>query len=1473
MNDRSTILKIIRHPLIKELIENKMATSSVITKLIAEELTLNEAFTKPQEIIDALKVLQTSSEKIPEVAAFLEKIKTSEFDKKLYRAAAMKSHPDRGGDEETFKAIGGFKGIDQNLLKQTIQQAGGGQASPQQGQGEAASEEVLASVKQVIEKYQKGYESFVQMIADLKQDPALYYTDEKIQQIYKNLGALQEEVDLNQLKDPDPKKSFEKAAKALEVVKNKILQLIKSKLSDSKKQQVQEAEEKDFVAVLEQIMEKYKNIYDDLKNELKPDMKSDADSLLVLFEYFKELNEVVKTQSYMKQLKNFAGKNQWAKAAEQAVLGLRGSIKNIFSFAQQVQKQPNKAEALYNNMERFMKFYEQAAGIMQFAKEKSTGTELVVKTKKGEVVPVKPDDQKKIVQIFELIQDWITIYKFIITQFAEDVKVLGGDPQKQLPPPAVKLLTTKVQLLLPPPEKLLPVPFEPETEELPDEPEEEEAEEKPEPTEPADEQPPEPINKEDVENYIEALQEFLDNFMKVRTLKEQSDIFYKFQQSVFKLTGKPTDEIVGDQIAALTRTAQNLTEQEEPKTAQNSAVKGESKDILTGAQVTQRHVKAVQQIMNDYQEYLGEFGSKKGVTVGSRKMFDKFGVSNPKELLYKFVKLLANDINQMVEKMNSMKQKIKAASEKTEKPPEEKEQEQELNEEKKKMSLKEKIDLVEEVYIYVRKNGVDLRDAISQFVEEAEADKGKEKAGEDEEKEESGQESQPSAEPQVQKEQEEVGVGGVATTGAKGRTKEKAGAGAEKDETIGARTGRPDKEVYGNYKQIALDIDDQLERIANFFPTARPFDSKYTMKQAQKSFLTVIKKLDTVVANVKNFLRDEDINVPTLNDLTQELLAIKEVMKSIFGLTDEQQQAENQGAISDAGEESGLPQAPDKEGESTAKDPNELKQKMDSKIKEAQNTIEIARFITAQPPTTDAKTSAEFFGFISKTSGFIRNLQLSVLRSSNKGIARTLQRTELPIDKLIKDYVIKGDLKGNLNNLMSAIAKIYYKFKDSTTTSFKESLLKEQGSQTSRIMTVGKLMIRFITLYNILKVTSEEMGTRETRKELDLTEQKIKELDEFVKDLTETFTEIQTIIKQYPAKNIDKDIKVDDFYSYYHFDKFKSFGLSIDADLEADEAGKKPSKEKDNEESPVEPEQEEEIVDNLENEEDQNTDQEGYAFVEDEELEDIIDAEIIEVVPDLEDKPEERKRLTQKIIPLLTDKTNEQETEQKQIAQKEIEDIKKENSEADAEEVIEQAAQKLLTDSGGDISEEDAKEVAQDAFISHTAGIKQQRADAYKQAGFVNDMYTAMGLDEQRFPGFKDFSEEEQRAIAVFMTFISPDFDETALQEQEIGAEKTFEAYLTGYGIKGPKVKEMLKLMQKKNVLKTFKRLLGDDENRKKIRGYAKNFTNIPEEPEKPKDSKKSGAAGKKVGLDALVKEKIQELLIPLIKEMLNKGK
>ena len=233
-----------------------------------------------------------------------------------------------------------------------------------------------------------------------------------------------------------------------------------------------------------------------------------------------------------------------------------------------------------------------------------------------------------------------------------------------------------------------------------------------------------------VKDYINYFEMWKTKFMNVRTLKEQSDIFYLYEQQILALSGLPMDDIVGDQIAAYTRTARNLKEQEEPQTVKKSAVKGESKDILTGAIVTQRHVKSIQQILIKYSDYLGKPGEfeKNKVTVGSRDLFDKFGEADPKKILYKFVKLLSKDID-------SMNGKIKELLKKIDKKPKPDKDKEELSEQKKKLSLEEKILLVEEIDDYVLKHGQDLLDALTQFVEEAEAD---EKKGGEEEKKISG---------------------------------------------------------------------------------------------------------------------------------------------------------------------------------------------------------------------------------------------------------------------------------------------------------------------------------------------------------------------------------------------------------------------------------------------------------------------------------------------------------------------------------------------------------------------------------------------------------------------------------------------------------------------------------------------------------------------------------------------------------------
>jgi len=68
----------------------------------------------------------------------------------------------------------------------------------------------------------------------------------------------------------------------------------------------------------------------------------------------------------------------------------------------------------------------------------------------------------------------------------------------------------------------------------------------------------------------------------------------------------------------------------------------------------------------------------------------------------------------------------------------------------------------------------------------------------------------------------------------------------------------------------------------------------------------------------------------------------------------------------------------------------------------------------------------------------------------------------------------------------------------------------------------------------------------ENTEELNLTDKKNKEIQELIKDLERIFTQIQTTIKQYPVKNVGKNVKVEEFYEDFHFKKFQSFGLTND---------------------------------------------------------------------------------------------------------------------------------------------------------------------------------------------------------------------------------------------------------------------------------------------------------------------------------------
>jgi len=454
-----------------------------------------------------------------------------------------------------------------------------------------------------------------------------------------------------------------------------------------------------------------------------------------------------------------------------------------------------------------------------------------------------------------------------------------------------------------------------------------------------------------------------------------------------------------------------------------------------------------------------------------------------------------------------------------------------------------------------------------------------------------------------------------------------------------------------------------------------------------------------------------------------------------------------------------------------------------------------------------------------------------ILKGNFKDVEQVFRQIEFQIKAFMKALANKNTVKPNLQQTI-----------DKDEPGFVGENILRENVPIGRVKDLNIKMQTVLAKYYVIRATASMIE-----------EEKITELDikAFEKQMSELVDVVQNT--QIVSKNSYQRLESDQEKSTFFY-RFLNHRHMSPTSAGGGEGGG---------DTPITPEQEEEIVDNLEQEEDQKTGGQGYAEVlDEEELDNIIDAEIIEVAPELGDNAEERKKLIQKIRPLLTDKKGGQNNQQKQIAQKEIENIKEQDPTTDPEETINQAAQKLLTDSGGKISDDEAQEIAQDAFISHTKEIKQIRDDVYKQAGFINDAYKIMELDEEYFPGFKALPEDEKRAISIFITYMSGNFDQAALQEQEespIGGKDVFMAYLTKF-MKEDVAKQMIKKMKDKGVLRSFLKVLGDSKNRERLMGYAKAFN--PEIKDEPKlgsgDSGKKGSA-EKVGLDALVSDDDKE--------------
>lgn len=1450
MNRKNVILEIIRHPMIKRILETRMATTSTVTRLIAEELMLDEGTDKDPEMISRkIKQLDAIKEKAPELEEYYNLVTSGNYDnttlaqiKKLHRTLSMKYHPDQNPDNPEAEGI--FKVLtslyveknDIERVQQAIQILKGGSKQGQQGQGQPASQEVLKSVKEIIAKYEKGYLSFIEMIKDLKEDPALYYTNEKVEQIYKNLGeTLKEEIDLTQLKDEDPKKSFEKAAKALEAVKGKIIELLKSKIQGPK-QAVNEQEKKANLPLVKKFLASQRSFYNTIKTVTqmwagnqdiskiqKVLAKKRAQALREQEEYdFEQLMDVVRNQRADAQKvinKMTAGKS--------GDTGLDEDINSLNNYS-------DAYENLFNK-------YKQATKQPGADKPAEKG-ELAVKTKAGEIIPVKQGDQEKLVEIFDLIKNWIKIYQFIITEFAQDVKALGGDPQQQLPSTALKLLGVKVDEIVPEAEKLFPVPFEPEQEPEPEEDEGEEEETGETPEEPAAEEEQVQLEKNAIDNYIRAQEEFSTRFLKVNTLHDQSEIFRKFYSTIFPIAGINPDTIMGDQVSAYTQTARpdlNITQDEtdeEPapkrddmmqeQEEQKAPDKKLTKNVSQGANVIERHANAILEIMEGYEKYLNiDSKEKGGVEQGSRVLYNKFGESDPIKLIRKFVKLIVKDINNSVTGIDKLVAQIDQAFAGEEK--------KEVNEavvdnSVRDLPTRDKIMLVIKTGNQITKLSKVLKDKISKV----------QTAGQKEEEKPQNENilrEEPVTEPQ--------GTGQ-----------------APRDLEQDDRAARQGDEIQLGYKKIAKQIYDLMNKIRPLFPTSQPFDSNYDFGVALKSFEAALKGLSSHVAQVSGYEYDELTSKDVLESFKEKIIAFKKVIKDVFGFSEENKNAKKQAAFSEAGEDSGLP-SPDQDTEETEEDKpagtsEEIKAKISSVVEDYERTNAVVKMIMLLQPNrsaADADSLAKPFVMLLNSQRGKITRSISGFTSRNAKIKTNIKAVEKTVGDSVEEFVTGGDYKQKYDDFeQNIITWLKQQVTKGTVALINEEKEKIPPSNKpmARIRLVGTQMISMLAKYYLFAglLAKEEFESIE-----------IKEIDQLIKEYKTNASQVYTVLSKYPIpKDLDSgtpDWEPGPKSFYENFHKYKIPGFVSKSMVPKDDKGG------DDSSSPVDPKQEEEIVDNLKKEEDKETGGEDYSSIPEEDVERIIDTEIIAVAPELENDQEARKQLTQKILPKLTDKKSEQDNEKEQIAQKEIEDIKEQDPNKDAEETIIQAAQKLLTDSGGEISEDEAQKAAQDAFISHTKQIKQIRDDAYKQAGLTSDVYTILGLDEQAFPGFKELPEDEKKAISIFITYMSPDFDQTALQEQEsIGTKKTFIAYLTKF-MKEDVARSMMKKMKKMGVQKTFIETLSNNESRERLLGYAKVFNpNIEVVTKIDLDFSDKKGPVKRVGLDALIKKTVAKV-------------
>lgn len=192
------------------------------------------------------------------------------------------------------------------------------------------------------------------------------------------------------------------------------------------------------------------------------------------------------------------------------------------------------------------------------------------------------------------------------------------------------------------------------------------------------------IDEETANNYSNALEDFQRKFLNVRTLREQAAVLEPYFNIIKKLAGKLEPE----EAKALTRT---LEEEEGSKL---------NRDIVNTSNILIKHMDKIEEVLQAFKE------SAQTGTLGSNKLYLKYGEGDPKKFLMKFLKIVIKDINSLDE---MFKRALLSGGEVPHEYDFDPTMEESLNEEKTEMSTDEIIDLVQEVHEVVSDEGEKLK--------------------------------------------------------------------------------------------------------------------------------------------------------------------------------------------------------------------------------------------------------------------------------------------------------------------------------------------------------------------------------------------------------------------------------------------------------------------------------------------------------------------------------------------------------------------------------------------------------------------------------------------------------------------------------------------------------------------------------------------------------------------------------------------